>query len=261
MNSSDIASSGDNASTLLDVAARCDQERVRALLKNGADINMAGPDGGTALHNAASFRHAEMARFLIERGADVNAVNNIGETPIWKCELDDLATLRVLLEGGADADHVSQSRTIITKAATEGASSAVQALIKAGAKVAWPEQADWLALHAAAHAGLVDMCRDLVAAGASPSHSPAKPSYFPYRTPFQRAVESRKLAVVRYFVEECGESIRQNTVEGNTMAQLARQGEVLEYVNAITTETGIQGVFGGAGNFAGDSFRKSSPSL
>ena len=61
----------DNA--LLAAAAAGDVAAVRALLKQGHDVNTAGPDGATALHWAVRANHTEIARILLTAGATVSA--------------------------------------------------------------------------------------------------------------------------------------------------------------------------------------------
>jgi ankyrin repeat protein len=63
-----------------------EQEAIAAIalcLEHGADINAAGANGNTALHNAITGRGStEIIRFLVEKGADLNAKNTAGQTPI-----------------------------------------------------------------------------------------------------------------------------------------------------------------------------------
>jgi ankyrin repeat protein len=118
----------------------------------------------------------------------------------------DIGPLREVLSAGADPNELDKDgRSPLSLAVNGGFADGAALLLEHGAKPVWPEQSSWVPLHAAAHAGNVRMCRLLVEAGASSSYRPMKPDYFPYRTPFQRAVESGQLAVVAYFVEECGE--------------------------------------------------------
>ena len=51
-------------------------ERVRELLKCGADVNGHKGEGWTALHAAAYENVAEVAKLLIANGAEVNAILN-----------------------------------------------------------------------------------------------------------------------------------------------------------------------------------------
>ena len=52
------------------------------LLAHGADADAVKPDGGTALHAAASRGHTEIAALLIAHGASVNARTRDGLSPL-----------------------------------------------------------------------------------------------------------------------------------------------------------------------------------
>ncbi|KAK1638898.1 ankyrin repeat-containing domain protein [Colletotrichum phormii] len=87
-------------------------EGVEKAVAKGLEIDGRDHKGRTPLINAAGVYHQQFVRFLLQHGADPNARDNEGHTPIsevfypiimkWTNE-DGLATLRSLLEGGADA--------------------------------------------------------------------------------------------------------------------------------------------------------------
>jgi uncharacterized protein len=58
-------------------------ECLRALLAKGADIDLADPDGSTALVVALLNRNWDAGKFLIEAGADVNLWDIYGQTPLY----------------------------------------------------------------------------------------------------------------------------------------------------------------------------------
>jgi ankyrin repeat protein len=78
---------------------------VQFLLEAGADQNIAGMDGNTALHYAASYNQLESARLLLEHGADPSRKNLKGEMPYQAAERHSRAkstpSLVELLEPGA----------------------------------------------------------------------------------------------------------------------------------------------------------------
>src|SRR5262245_60094960 len=88
---------------LVDAARNADREGVRALLKQGASVNLADADGTTALHWASYRDDVASADLLIRAGANVNAVNDLGATPLWTASLNgSVAMVRTLLDAGAN---------------------------------------------------------------------------------------------------------------------------------------------------------------
>ena len=88
---------------LIDAAKNVDRGAVRALLKQGANVNAAAADGTTALHWASYRDDVETADLLIGAGAKVNAANDLGATPLWAaCQNGSEAMVRRLLTAGAN---------------------------------------------------------------------------------------------------------------------------------------------------------------
>ena len=100
-------------SSVADAAQRGDEDAVRALLDQGADVQTAHTDGMTALHWAAQRGHVEMAEVLIYAGANLDAVTRIGHhTPLHVASRSGHAeVVRVLLEAGSDATTQTSSGT------------------------------------------------------------------------------------------------------------------------------------------------------
>ena len=58
-----------------------------AIVKAGADVNQANPDGITPLINAIDARSFDIAMFLLDKGANPGAWDMYGRTPLY-CAID-----------------------------------------------------------------------------------------------------------------------------------------------------------------------------
>jgi ankyrin repeat protein len=185
-----------------DAAEGRDAKAVAALLKQRADVNVAQPDGATALHWAAHWDDLAMTKLLLASGARSNVANDYGVTPLFLAATngsadvvgalldagaDSNATLptgqtvlmtaarsgsaaavRRLLAGGADADaaQASKGQTALMWAATAKKADVVKALIEGGANVNAQSKSGFTPLLFAAREGAIDVSRLLIASGA-----------------------------------------------------------------------------------------------
>lgn len=68
---------------LCEHAKRGDAEKVKALLKQGVDIEATTDStGSTPLHLAAAGGHLDVVKLLLEHGADINAMDRGRSTPL-----------------------------------------------------------------------------------------------------------------------------------------------------------------------------------
>jgi ankyrin repeat protein len=156
-------------SPLADAAMDRDNEAVRQLLRDKADINGAQADGATALHWAAYHGDAELAELLLDAGADPDAPNRNGSTPLWLAASQGNAEMiETLLEGGADANELLPlGRRPLMLAARSGVVEAVEALLEGGADPnAKESERGTTALMQAADQGHADVIAVLVKHGA-----------------------------------------------------------------------------------------------
>lgn len=81
---------------------------AQILIDNGADVNIPGGEYGSPLHAAAATSGMEsIAALLIGKGAYVNALRKANATPlITAVAMDNKATMRVLLRGGANVNMI-----------------------------------------------------------------------------------------------------------------------------------------------------------
>ena len=69
-------------SSVANAAEKQQEELVRKLTIAGTDVNVAQPDGMTALHWAVYHDEVQLAKLLIAAGADVKAKNRYEVTPL-----------------------------------------------------------------------------------------------------------------------------------------------------------------------------------
>lgn len=173
-------------------------EKIRELIKQGADVNLAVweqgdayyakqpplnrhipsgftfPSSKTPLLVAISAEHSEVVKELIKAGADVNKGNSRRETPLMFASGNgSLKIVKTLLSAGANVNAKSssysdstgpRSYTALYFASKGGHLSIVKALLAAGAKVNIPGTES--ALAAAAARGHLEIVEELQKAGA-----------------------------------------------------------------------------------------------
>jgi uncharacterized protein len=148
---------------------------IELLIKSGANPNLSGSDGTTALFWAASINSSELVEILIEAGARVNAEQpEDGYTSLHAAaEHGNLEIVKMLLKAGGESalnrfDYIS--RTPLMCAVEKGYSEIARALIAAGSDVnAHDEpQIGNTALRVASAEGSFELVRLLVEAGADP---------------------------------------------------------------------------------------------
>jgi ankyrin repeat protein len=76
-----VNSHGSSVAPLFLAAGEGRLNAVRYLLDEGADVNMRGQSGNTALTEATYYGHAPVIKELLMRGADVNTISSVG-TPL-----------------------------------------------------------------------------------------------------------------------------------------------------------------------------------
>jgi ankyrin repeat protein len=122
---------------LIDAVREQDRARALTLIKQGIDVNVAQPDGATALHWAVHWEDVELVDRLLAGKARPNVVNDLGVTPIvMAATAGNSRVVEKLLAGGADANASLESgETALMLAARVGSEAGVTALLARGAKV------------------------------------------------------------------------------------------------------------------------------
>jgi uncharacterized protein len=124
-------------SALIQSAQSGDLKVVRALIRQGQDVNAAGKDGATALHWVVRADDLDTADALLRAGARPSIKNALGITPAYiAAENGNALMLRRLLDAGADVATTDASGdTLLMAAVRAGNPDAVQLLLDRGAPV------------------------------------------------------------------------------------------------------------------------------
>src|SRR2546428_13026378 len=127
------AASGD----LVEAARNQNQQQVRTLLNQRANVNARSGDGSTALLWAAHWNDLETAGLLLHAGADANAANDFRMTPLSQaCINGSAALVDLLLKAGANPNTpVATGVPPIMTCAKSGNADAVEMLLARGADV------------------------------------------------------------------------------------------------------------------------------
>jgi ankyrin repeat protein len=154
---------------LVDAVKEGNSAAAVTLLQKKVDVNVAEPDGTTALHWAARNDDATLVDRLIRAGANVKAANRYGITPIaLACENGSATVVERLLKAGVSANATGPlGETALHLCARTGKPQAVKALVANGATVDtienWRGQTPLMWAAAEGHA---DAMKVLIEAGA-----------------------------------------------------------------------------------------------
>jgi ankyrin repeat protein len=153
-----------------DAAKARDAVAVKALLKNGADVNAAQGDGMTALHWAATNGDAALTRMLLSAGANIRATTRLGGITAlhMASESGHAQVVAALIAAGADTNGATTTgATPLMLAARSGSSETVTRLVETGADINAKEKGfGQTALMVAAGLDRADVVRLLMSRGA-----------------------------------------------------------------------------------------------
>jgi ankyrin repeat protein len=167
---------------LVDALQEQNRPAAIALLRAGnVDVNVAQPDGATALHWATHFNDPEVADLLIRAGANPNAANDYGITPLFlACTNGSAVMIEKLLNAGANPNATrSNGETPLMVCAWTGNADAVRHLVARGADVnAKEKERGQTALMWALEQQHLGVVRVLIESGAD-VHSRSKSGFTP----------------------------------------------------------------------------------
>jgi ankyrin repeat protein len=91
------------------------EEKVRQLVKDGADVNAIDKNGKTALHLAAPIGRYSLVAFLVESGADVHAKDNNHKTAlVYAIEKNHIKVIIYLSDKANEPSFKTESENIFS---------------------------------------------------------------------------------------------------------------------------------------------------
>ena len=122
---------------IVDAMARQNAQAVRALVKQGVDVNAKTADETTALHWAAHWDDLESVALLLKAGARIDATDDHGVTPLsLATEHASIRMVETLLKAGANPNLAQMSgMTPLLEAVAVGNAQLVQMLLAHKANV------------------------------------------------------------------------------------------------------------------------------
>jgi uncharacterized protein len=146
-----------------------DIKQALELIRSGADVNQAQPDGSTPLLWAVNRSEVEAVEALLAKKANPNVGNEFGSLPITEAaRLNDARMVKMLLDAGAKVDSANpDGETTLMLAIKAGNLEMFQGLLNAGANVNVIEKFhNQTPLMYAASNARADMVAQLLAKGA-----------------------------------------------------------------------------------------------
>ena len=121
---------------IIDYASENNLEKVKECLENGADVNLQGGYGRTALAWASWYKNENIVQLLLENKADVNIQDSYGDTALlWASRRGSENIVQLLLENGADVNIQNEfGKTALIVAREVGNTKMVKLLEKGGGK-------------------------------------------------------------------------------------------------------------------------------
>ncbi len=235
-----ILARGDYEDTVYLAASRGQLEKVKAFIKDGADVNAKDAFGCTVLHWAVLANSPEVAEFLIAEGVDLNAKDNTESAPITVA--NGLTMIKLLISKGADVDTKAtrHKRTRLQMACSTGEKGIVEFLIGQGADIQATDDRGREPLHQAAAGGHVDIAELLIAKGADLNVRAGNSA-----TPLWEAASYGKADMVKFLLAK-GADISVADRRGQTPLQVAKRRGHAEVVNILRQHGATETLHGAA---------------
>jgi ankyrin repeat protein len=145
---------------LLQATAKGRPDKVKSLIKAGADINITHSDGKTPLDIAMNRNHLAVARLLVEERASILSIH----ADVFAGNIEKV---RSFIDSGTDVDAKDKAGvTPLLRAVSNGQFEMAQFTIANGADVDAQNEVGWTSLHIAADRGFREIVELLIAKGA-----------------------------------------------------------------------------------------------
>jgi pectate lyase len=132
-----LIAKGAESSTLNVAAYRGDLDKIRAALKDGADVNSKNSQGETLLYSAALEGRKDIVEFLIIQGADINSKNSQAKTALHAAAVGGHKdVVELLIAKGVDINVLSSmNQTPLYLAVSNKHKEVVELLLAKGADI------------------------------------------------------------------------------------------------------------------------------
>ncbi|KAJ0004249.1 hypothetical protein NQD34_010463 [Periophthalmus magnuspinnatus] len=197
------------------------EEAVKFLLLNNANLNLANARGSTPLHLATEKHLKPLAELLLNRrSTSVNAKDEDQYTALhWAAQNGDEAITRLLLDKGAAINETDgQGRTPAHVACQHGQENVIRVLLSRGADVRVRGKDNWTALHFAAWQGHLGIVKLLIKQAGADVDGQTTDG----RTPLHLASQRGQYRVARILIE-LGADVHMTSSGSNTPLHVAAE--------------------------------------
>ncbi|KAJ6546210.1 ankyrin repeat-containing domain protein [Mycena vulgaris] len=197
-------------------------EGVRALVSNGADVNLQSTEG-TPLDAASRKGYLDIVGLLLDNGADVNATRSDSgsalTTSSWHGHTD---IVHLLLANGADVNTTSEKfGSVLQAASAEGHTDVVRLLVENGADVNITGGKFGSALQTASRNGTIAIVRILLESGADVNATAGK-----FGSALQTACRNGTIDIVRLLIKNGVNVNATSETFGSALQTASRNGMI-----------------------------------
>lgn len=175
---------------------------IHLLLELGADVNIRGHDGSTALHTLVRLKRHDLLETFLSAGASLKISDNQGNTPLLLAvAVSNVSAASLFLQYGADVSVTdSQGRTPLHLAASHTSGVILSMLLNTGADISVRDRDGRIPLHFATLSGNPTIFKALLSRHDKTGIDPLVRSQSG-RTVLELAVEGGHMALVELLVE------------------------------------------------------------